>query len=202
MIVNNFKKIKKFIEFNPQKKTVVWVWVCIRAKDNDEHIERTVKSYHIQSMEDFEKRQKEIIKLCREFNCRAYICVNPKPILNILFSLQSVVMQSIKNEINGGSSMLLKGMLDSAIMKSGGDGDTKYWVIDVDTQDEDLIASAYEAINNANSGFDKNIVLKLPTAHGVHFITHPFDTRVLMHLDAPADLKKEGLTLLYACLKK
>jgi len=202
MIVNNFKKIKKFIEFHPQKKTVVWVWVAIRAKDNDEHIERTVKSYHIQSMEDFEKRQPEIIKLCREFHCRAYICVNPKPILNILFSLQSVVMQNIKNEVNGGSSMLLKGMLDSAIMKSGGDGDNKYWVIDVDTQDEDLINLAYNAIDNAGSGFDKNIVMKLPTAHGVHFITHPFDTRVLMHLDAPADLKKEGLTLLYACLKK
>ena len=201
MIVNNFKKIKKFLEFNSQKKTVVWVWVCIRAKDNDEHIERTVKSYHIQSMEDFEKRQKEIIKLCREFHCRAYICVNPKPILNILFSLQSVVMQSIKNEINGGSSMLLKGMLDSAIMKSGSDGD-KYWVIDVDTQDEDLVALAYDAINKAGSGYDKNIVLKIPTAHGYHFITHPFDTRVMMHLDAPAEIKKEGLTLLYAYLKK
>lgn len=199
--VNNIEKIKKLLEFDPKKKTIIWVWVAIRAKDNDEHIERTVKSYHIQSLADFEKREQEIMDLCKQHNCRAYICVNPKPVLNVLFSLQSIVMENIRNEVNGGSSMLLKGMLDSAVMKSGGDG-AKLWVIDVDTMDDEEIAIAYNVIDNAQSGFDKNIIETIPTAHGCHFITHPFDTRVMNHMDVPAELKKEGLTLLYAYIKK
>lgn len=198
--INNFERIKPILEFAPKKKSIVWVWVVMRAKDNKDHIERTIKSYHIQSMEDFEKREQEIMDLCKQHHCRAYICINPKPILNVLFALQSIVMQNIKNEVNGGSSMLLKGMLDSAVMKSGGD-DGKLWVIDVDTFDEDAIALAYDAINNASSNFTgNNIIATIPTAHGTHFITHTFDTRVLTHFDAPAELKKEGLTLLYAYL--
>lgn len=197
--VNNIKKIKTFLKFDPNKKTVIWVWVAIRAKDNDEHIERTVKSYHIQSMEDFEKREPEIIKLCQEFHCRAYVCVNPKPILNILFALQSIVMENIRNEINGGSVMLLKGMLDSAVMKSGGDGE-KLWIVDIDTKDEDEVINIKKLVDNAQSGHEHNIVKIIPTAHGYHIITHPFDTRVLK--DTGVEAKKEGLTLLYAYIDK
>lgn len=195
--INNFKKVGKFLKFDPKKKTVIWVWVAMRAKDNAEHIERTVKSYHIQSLEEFEKRKKEIMKLCREFHCRAYVCINPKPILNILFSLQSIVMENIKNELNGGSSMLLKGMLDSAVMKSGGDGD-KLWILDVDTKDAEEVIKIKKLVDTAQSGHKHNIVNILPTAHGYHIITHPFDTRVLNGTGVEA--KKEGLTLLYAYL--
>ena len=198
--INNFKKVAKFLKFDPNKKTVVWVWVAIRAKDNAEHIERTVKSYHIQSLEEFEKRKKEIMKLCREFHCRAYVCINPKPILNILFSLQSIVMENIRNEVNGGTSMLLKGMLDSAVMKSGGADGEKLWILDVDTTDKEEVARIINKVQYAPSGFTKNVVSTIPTAHGYHVITHPFDTRVLNGTGVEA--KKEGLTLLYAYLDK
>jgi len=199
MTINNFKKIGKFLKFDPKKKTVIWVWVAIRAKDNAERIERTVKSYHIQSLEDFEKRKKEIMKLCRTYHCRAYVCINPKPILNILFSLQSIVMENIRNEVNGGSSMLLKGMLDSAVMKSGGDGE-KLWILDVDTKDEEEVAQIINKVKYAPSGHTNNVVSTIPTAHGYHVITYPFDTRVLNGTGVEA--KKEGLTLLYAYLDK
>lgn len=197
--INNFKKVEKFLKFDPKKKTIIWVWVAIRAKDNAEHIERTVKSYHIQSLDDLEKRKKEIMKLCRTYHCRAYVCINPKPILNILFSLQSIVMENIKNELNGGTSMLLKGMLDSAVMKSGGDGD-KLWILDVDTKDKTEVENIKNLVDTAQSGYKHNVVSTIPTAHGYHIITHPFDTRVLN--DTGVEAKKEGLTLLYAYLDK
>lgn len=203
--INNFDKLRQFLAKETtfvadNKKSIIWIWVVMRAKDNAEHKERTIKSYHIQSLEDFDYKKDEIIELCCRYHCRAYICVNPKPVLNVLFSLQSIVMENIKNEVNGGSSMLLKGMLDSAVMKSGSNGN-KFWIIDVDTFDEDAIARAYNAINNASSNFTgNNIIATIPTAHGMHFITHTFDTRVLTHFDAPTELKKEGLTLLYAYL--
>ena len=202
--INNFDKLRQFLVkettfVNDNKKSIIWIWVVMRAKDNTEHKERTIKSYHIQSLEDFDYKKDEIIELCQRYHCRAYICVNPKPILNVLFSLQSVVMENIKNEVNGGSSMLLKGMLDSAVMKSGSNGN-KFWVIDVDSEDKNIQADIFSKVNNAQSGHEHNIIECIKTVHGMHFITYPFDTRALEGTGVEA--KKEGLTLLYAYLDK
>ena len=200
--INNFDKLRQFLAEETtfaadNKKSIIWIWVVMRAKDNAEHKERTIKSYHIQSLDDFDYKKDEIIELCKRYHCRAYICVNPKPVLNVLFSLQSIVMENIKNEVNGGSSMLLKGMLDSAVMKSGSNGN-KFWVIDVDSEDDEEQTSIFNKVDNAQSGHDHNIIEQVKTVHGVHFITHPFDTRVLESTGVEA--KKEGLTLLYAYL--
>ena len=200
--INNFDKLRQFLAEETtfaadNKKSIIWIWVVMRAKDNAEHKERTIKSYHIQSLDDFDYKKDEIIELCKRYHCRAYICVNPKPILNVLFSLQSIVMENIKNEVNGGSSMLLKGMLDSAVMKSGSNGN-KFWIIDVDSEDAEEQTSIFNKVDNAQSGHDHNIIEQVKTVHGVHFITHPFDTRVLESTGVEA--KKEGLTLLYAYL--
>ena len=200
--INNFVRLRQFLAEETtfavdNKKSIIWIWVVMRAKDNAEHKERTIKSYHIQSLDDFDYKKDEIIELCKRYHCRAYICVNPKPVLNVLFSLQSIVMENIKNEVNGGSSMLLKGMLDSAVMKSGSNGN-KFWIIDVDSEDAEEQTSIFNKIDNAQSGHDHNIIEQVKTVHGVHFITHPFDTRVLESTGVEA--KKEGLTLLYAYL--
>ena len=200
--INNFDKLRQFLAEETtfaadNKKSIIWIWVVMRAKDNAEHKERTIKSYHIQRLDDFDYKKDEIIELCKRYHCRAYICVNPKPVLNVLFSLQSIVMENIKNEVNGGSSMLLKGMLDSAVMKSGSNGN-KFWIIDVDSEDAEEQTSIFNKVDNAQSGHDHNIIEQVKTVHGVHFITHPFDTRVLESTGVEA--KKEGLTLLYAYL--
>lgn len=202
--INNFDKLRQFLcddttFVKDNKKSIIWIWVVMRAKDNAERKERTIKSYHIQSLEDFDYKKDEIIELCKRYHCRAYICVNPKPVLNVLFSLQSIVMENIKNEVNGGSSMLLKGMLDSAVMKSGSNGN-KFWIIDVDSEDETIQIEIINKVNRAQSGHDYNIIECIKTVHGVHYITHPFDTRVLEGTGVEA--KKEGLTLLYAYLNK
>ena len=202
--INNFDKLRQFLAEETtfaadNKKSIIWIWVVMRAKDNAEHKERTIKSYHIQSLDDFDYKKDEIIELCHRYHCRAYICVNPKPILNVLFSLQSIVMENIKNEVNGGSSMLLKGMLDSAVMKSGSNGN-KFWIIDVDSEDDEEQSIIFNKVDNSQSGHDHNIIEQVKTVHGVHFITHPFDTRVLEGTGVEA--KKEGLTLLYAYLNE
>ncbi len=202
--INNFNKLRQFLVEETtfaadNKKSIIWIWVDMRAKDNAEHKERTIKSYHIQSLEDFDYKKDEIIELCKRYHCRAYICINPKPVLNVLFSLQSIVMENIKNEVNGGSSMLLKGMLDSAVMKTGSNGN-KFWIIDVDSENDEEQLIIFNKVNNAQSGQDHNIIEQVKTVHGVHFITHPFDTRVLE--GSGVEAKKEGLTLLYAYLDK
>ena len=202
--VNNFVKVKPLLYFNDETKNVILVWVVKRNKDGNtatrgNNKNRTIKSYHFQSQEQLDKKRDEIISLCKEFNCRAYICVNAKPIINVLFNLQSIVMENIKNHLNNGNSMLLKGMLDSAVMKAGTNGE-KMWVVDIDYNDQEYIKAVTNIVNAARSGFDNNVITTIPTAHGCHLITHPFDMRELEGIDA--EVKKEGLTLLYAYLNE
>jgi hypothetical protein len=76
----------------------------------------------------------------------------------------------------------------------------KYWVIDVDTKEENFLNSIKTIIDGARSSFSKNIVTEIPTAHGVHLITRPFDPRSIEGIDI--EIKREGLTLLYANLEE
>ena len=200
--IDNFEQLSNLIQFNDKEKDIVLVWVVKRNKDGNTEAKgnnknRTIKSYHLQSLDQLNSKREEIIKLCQKFNCRAYICVNPKPITNVLFNLQSIVMENLRNQINHGTCMLLKGMLDSAVMKAGTRGD-KLWVVDIDYNDPEYVKAVINIVNAARSGFDNNVITTVPTAHGCHLITHPFDMRELEGIDA--EVKKEGLTLLYAYL--
>lgn len=204
IVVDNFELMKSLIKFNDQTKDIILVWVVKRNKDGNTEAKgnnknRTIKSYHLQSWEQFNNSKNEIIELCQKFNCRAYICVNPKPMVNVLFMLQNIVMENLRTQLNNGTSMLLKGMIDSAVMKSGTDGD-KLWVIDVDSTDSDVVQDAVSRVESGQSKYGKgcNVVNMVPTAHGFHIISHPFDTRVMEGSDF--EIKKDGLTLLYAYL--
>lgn len=204
--INNFDNLKHMLDFDEKTKNVILVWIVKRNKDGNTEAKgnnknRTIKSYHFQKLEQLEDKREEIIELCRKFNCRAYICVNAKPIVNVLFNLQSIVMENLRTQINHGSCMLLKGMLDSAVMKAGTNGD-KYWVVDIDSKDEEYIRKVYEIVNSCRSKFTYNIVKINATAHGCHFITHPFDPRELHEAYPEIEIKKEGLTLLYAYLNE
>lgn len=200
--INNFNGVIPYLNFADNLKSIVLVWVVKRNKDGNTEAKgnnknRTIKSYHFQSLEHFKEKEAEIIELCKEFNCRAYICMNPKPILNVLFTLQRIVIDHIKEVIHHDTKVSLKGMMDSAVMKSGSNGD-KLWVIDIDKKDLELVKQVAEVINSSRSGFDKNVIAVFPTVHGYHLITHPFDAINLTTTYKDVEIKKEGLTLLYA----
>jgi hypothetical protein len=125
--------------------------------------------------------------------------MNPKPLLKTLFTLQEIVMDTIKGTLDNTVPVSLKGVLDSAIMKTSVKND-KLWVIDIDSKDEELVQKITKIVNNSRSGFSPNIICQVPTVNGVHLITHPFDIRDF-HANISsqeAEIKKDALTLLYA----
>lgn len=205
--IDNFSEIIPHLKFADNLKSIILVWVVKRNKDGNTEAKgnnknRTIKSYHFQDLEHLKEKREEIISLCKEFNCRAYICMNPKPILNVLFTLQGIVMEHIKEVIHHDTRTSLKGMIDSAVMKSGGNGKDKLWVVDIDSKNEEEAAAICKVVNNSQSGFEHNIIKVLNTVHGYHLITHPFDTRHLNSIYPSVEVKKEGLTLLYAYVKE
>jgi hypothetical protein len=198
--VNNFEQIKSLLEFDG--KSIYLVWLVLRNKDGNTEAKgnnrnRTIKSYYFQDMKHFEEREQEIVDICKMFNCRAYICLNKKPLENVFFELQDNLTDRLRQMMHGQITGI-NGMLDHAVMKAGTDGD-KRWIVDIDTLDENIINSIETDINNARSIYQKNVITRIPTAHGVHVVTHPFYTS---NTGVSRDIKREGLTLLYAYLEE
>ena len=202
--VNNFEQIKNLIEFDG--KSIYLVWLVLRNKDGNTKAKgnnrnRTIKSYYFQDLKHFEEREQEIIDICKMFNCRAYICLNNKPIENVLFEIQDNLTDRLR-ELMHGQTIGINGMLDHAVMKAGTDGD-KRWIVDIDADesglDEEMIKHIEDDINTARSNFFKNVITRIPTAHGLHIVTYPFNTS---DTKIGRDVKKAGLTLLYANLNE
>lgn len=196
--VNNFEQIKSLLDFDG--KSIYLVWLVLRNKDGNTKVKgnnrnRTIKSYYFQDMKHFEERENEIIEICKIFNCRAYICLNKKPLENVLFEIQDNLTDRLRQMMHG-QIVGINGMLDHAVMTASTDGD-KHWIVDIDTLDENIINSIETDINNARSTYSQNVITRIPTAHGVHIVTYPFNTN---DTGIAREVKKEGLTLLYAYL--
>lgn len=210
MIVNNFESIKNILNFDG--KSVYLVWLVMRNKDGNTQAKgnnrnRTIKSYYFLTKEQLETRQEEIIKLCDLFNCRAYIGINKKPMNKVLFQLQNTLTDYMQQYFGGNEFIPnIHALVDSSVMKCGTEG-RRMWIVDVDTKDRKQIESIVRIINSCRSSFDCNVVNEVQTAHGVHLITHPFEIPQYEKLinentdirEFP-EIKKEGLTLLYANL--
>jgi hypothetical protein len=198
--VNNIEQIKSLLDFDG--KSIYLVWLVLRNKDGNTEAKgnnrnRTIKSYYFQDLKHFEEREQEIIEICKIFNCRAYICLNKKPLENVLFALQDNLTDRLRQMMHG-QIIGINGMLDHAVMTAGTNGD-KRWIVDIDTLDENIINLIEKDINNARSTYSQNVIARIPTAHGVHIVAHPFN---IVNTSVGRDIKREGLTLLYAYLEE
>lgn len=210
MVVNNFEAIKNILNFDG--KSVYLVWLVMRNKDGNTQAKgnnrnRTIKSYYFLTKEQLEMRQEEIIKLCDLFNCRAYIGINKKPMNKVLFQLQNTLTDYMQQYFGGNEFIPnIHALVDSSVMKCGTKG-RRMWIVDIDTKDRNQIEAIVKIINFCRSGFACNVINELQTAHGVHLITHPFEIPMYkklinenIYIEEFPEIKKEGLTLLYANL--
>lgn len=212
--VDNFAEIHKLLKFDMEHAYVVEL--VLRKKDGNTNARgnnknRTVKSYMFQSEKQWNEAHNEIITLCKALNCRAYISLNRKSVMNILLGLSNNINERLR-QLFFGNNTDLNGMVDSAAMKAAVDSrDERLWVVDVDSQDQDELDTALDCIQNrCNSVYDNPIVTTISTAHGIHLITRPFNTEVFDKEYAQVadkgiskpEIKKEALTLLYAYLLK
>jgi hypothetical protein len=179
------------------------VWLVVRNKDKSTELKgnnrnRTIKSYYFTTKEHFESRWDEIIKLCKTFNCRAYIGINGKPLKNVLYTMQQKLTEDIFQHLDN-QPINLNGIVDHSVMKAGTTGNRR-WVVDVDNTDLEYLLQVEHTINQSRSDHEVNVIDMIPTAHGYHFITHRFDPIDLITQFKDVEIKKEGLTLLYAWL--
>jgi len=212
--VDNFEEIRKLLHFDMEH--VYIVELVLRKKDGNTDAKgnnknRTIKSYLFQTEKQWDDAQEEIITMCKAFNCRAYISLNRKSVANILLGINNNINERLRQLFFSnviGNVADLNRMVDSVVMKSSVDSrDERLWVVDVDSRDKDELDEALNCIMfRCSSVYENPVITAIPTAHGIHIITRPFNTRVFKdeyHRDGlyeMPEIKKEALTLLYAYL--
>jgi len=75
---------------------------------------------------------------------------------------------------------------------------TKYFIVDIDTKDNSVLQNVRNIINNWNvKEHTSQILLEKETRNGYHFVTTPFDVRILSAVNN-VEVKTDGLLFLEA----
>lgn len=191
MKIDNFKQIQAYLE----EDDLVYLYevqVLRRGKDHPElpAANWCVKSIYIKGKEDLIKHQEEIIKLCETFQARAYISMNRK-------SNRKCLENAIKcyaERLYDGDFKKPEAIWSHAVGTTK--PENKWWLIDVDSKDVDLLQKVTEYI--PQQAPSKPIIGIIPTISGFHVLCYPFNCSQFEAQFKDAEIKKHGLTLLYA----
>lgn len=164
---------------------------------------RSVKDFLIPSLEYYDKVKEDIIAMCKLFNVRAYIRLNKRTYKNIaLEMLKHIASQCASGETFNSPYSLVA----SAAGQVCSAGEGKTWIVDLDEEylpyQEDMFRMMFECepyVRNiqtaaktfVNTSYDCDASLKIaleaernntpviPTKHGRHIISKPFNTQTM-----------------------
>lgn len=206
MIIDNTEQIKKLIA-NCSKDEFYMLQILHRAKDGKTPYEpegkkisqQTVKTYYISSPEYLDYKMIEIRDLCRMFNARAYINLNKKSWRQISLKSLGILTGIIEKADNNPDEWRgVKTIIDSACGQTGACDKNKTWVVDVDTKETIELETIKNVIEQCEPLGDEKVVATIPTLHGYHLITKPFNKAKFYQLyNKNLDIHNNNPTLLY-----
>jgi len=205
-LINNFDLFREVLEFNNEDE-FYFVQILIRGKDghkeqgvNGNNKNRLIKYYTIRSVDELIQKEDEIKSICHALNARAYIHPTKRSFSQVADEMLRVTTDMY---LSGKNIIGLKGAYSTACGKSYISKDKKF-VIDLDGEDADKLVDILNFVEiwcdpKAESKFE----YKVPTAHGIHLITKPFNTQLFSTKYPDIDVHKNNPTLLYfECLDK
>ena len=220
MTVDNFDIIRGLLKFD-DKDDFYFLQIIQRKKDENivpsaNNGYRTIKTYYIRSLEDFDRRKEAIVQLCEQNNARAYINLNVRNAREVALTAAKAYIDLVREDRCSQGHRVY----DHACGVTPKMGVKKKWIVDIDdlsSEDVETICniickcrSAYPMENPNPVTFD-NIIAEIPTPHGVHIITHGFDvgrfreileqtTSIMLtkeQIKEIVTIKKDNPTLLY-----
>ena len=206
-MVDNFKLIRDYLKFESEDD-FYFLQILQRKKDGPgpngikvtgtNNKSRAIKSYYISSVEYLDKIEVEIKHLCEYFNARAMIILSRKSYKETAL----LEMVQVSSMIMSGQYMNVKSSYNSSCARSK--SLDKYFLIDIDEEDlehKDFIKNYIQnEARNDKINYGERILLELPTKHGFHLITTPFDVQGLLKVypkDKHEFIHKDGPTVLY-----
>lgn len=198
-LVNNFNLFKEIMEFNNEDE-FYFVQILIRGKDghteqgvNGNNKNRLIKYYTIRSVDELCRKEEEIKSICHALNARAYIHPTKRSFSEVADTTLRVTTDMY---LSGKNVVGLKGAYSTACGKSFISNDKKF-VIDIDKEDENLVDIVNFIEIWCDPKAEAKFLYKVPTAHGVHIITKPFNTKLFSERYPDIDVHKNNPTLLY-----
>ena len=201
MKVDNFDLIKKHIHSTADSGEFYMLQIMRRTKDQKgyegKHKQSIIKSYYVSSPEYLDEKRDEIIGLCEMFNARAYINLNKKSYKQVSLKALEILAGKIAHE-----DYNIKSMFESACGQTGACDGQKTWIVDYDSKDVEGLIRLSSIIDSIEPiGVDK-IVATVPTRHGYHLITRPFNMKAFYEMyNESIDIHKDNPTVLYMNLK-
>lgn len=196
MIVDNFDLVENLIEQFRVEGTVFDLLIIQRKKDNKDHKSgKIIYRKLISSKESLLSKKFLITTLCEHYKARAYINLTPKSKENITKRLAVKAVEDVSFTHNFEPERLL----GAAIGETKGQHTPKFWVVDIDFSDKvdnELVQTVRNKINSCRPVGEK-IWATIPTRHGIHLLTSPFDLSEYNNAGLDSEVKKDNPTLLY-----
>ena len=190
MVVDNFAYLRNKLNF--LDKSMFYMVQLQQRKKDDESFpanNRTVKTYFINSVEDYDRLEPEIKRLSDETGSRVYIRVNRRSYEDVALQVNKELAQILQD----GNYQHLKNLVVSAAGKINSEKKQDIlWIIDIDDN------STTEVIQWLAMNYDSDMIeYSVPTLHGCHLITHKFDSKAFKEEFPDIDIHKDNPTLLY-----
>lgn len=197
MTVDNFDQIEKLLNFDHEGDFYM-LQIMQRGKDQDDGRSsssvRIIKSYFVNSLEYLESRREEIKALCEFFNARACIVLNKKNHKQV--SLKG--LEIMAHLVAHAEWHTFRSVFETACGQSGACDGNKTWIVDIDTKDETEVSYVIDTVMKCEPFIEDKIVAKIPTVHGYHLITKPFNKKRFSDMyNGAIDIHDGTPTLLY-----
>lgn len=201
MKIDNFDLIKKHINTSGDGNEFYMLQIMRRAKDQKDyegkHKKNIIKSYFISSPEYLDNKRDEIIGLCEMFNARAYINLNKKSYKQVSLKALEILAGKIAHE-----DYNIKSLFDAATGQTSSCDGQKTWIVDYDSKDIDELERIKTIIDSIEPKGIEKIVETVPTRHGYHLITRPFNKKDFYEMyNEKLDIHDNNPTILYMNLK-
>lgn len=192
--INNFDAISKHLVF-PDDDQFYYIQIITRKKDghdvNGNNRTRLIKSYRIKSKEQFDRRQDEIIKLCKAFNARAYIHFTRRSQKAVMEKLLVLIPQHYLNDTYDKATSLFDTACGQTYVRT-----SKTFLIDVDKEDLDIANYIQDVVENV---LKRKVLFVNNSVSGKHIICEPFNVAEFNKVFKNIDIQKNNPTLLYYC---
>lgn len=185
MTINNFDRIRDLLTFD-DKDDFYFLQIIQRKKDGNivpsaNNGYRTIKTYYIRSLEDFDKRKEAIIQLCKQNNARAYLNLNVRNAREVALNAAKAYIDLVREDRCSQGHRIY----DHVCGVTPKMGIKKKWIVDIDELSPEQTETICNIICKCRSAhkseydedFYENIIIRIPTVHGQHIITHGFDAR-------------------------
>lgn len=196
MIINNFQLIEEYMNSHPCKEGEFhFLQIIQRNKENPDlgSNNHVIREYMVENSEYLEKHKNEIITLCELFNARAYLHISKKTYKDVGFQVLNTLAEYLSQENYHG----VKHLYSTSVGRCK--SSEKTFLVDIDTKEKEFVDECIKCINNDCQPLDNinKVILTVPTLHGFHIITKPFDLKHFGESYPNVDVHKNNPTLLY-----